>query len=267
MLVAVAGVVWSRPPRRDRLVGDADHPCGQLVTTKAVLTENLVCPGSPGCRLRVRNTIDLGVPPQRRPHIRPLGWTSPASTGHGQERVLTTSIRRHTRRRRNARRLQAGRLGQQRRRLIVSGDTARSSRLPDGQRGGHVLRRHRCRRRPGHDPVFYRPREWRSRPLRRLRLGHRQVLDRLGKRWLRDLRRWRPPRSGLDRLRERQRGIEVYGDAAEIKGARADANGFAAASPTWPGSASGRPPHTIPRGTNVARGNDDPAECSPTPLC
>jgi hypothetical protein len=61
-------------------------------------------------------------------------------------------------------------------------------------------------------------------------------------------------------------GIVVTGDAARIKANRAEANGFGAADlvgagifVTWPTIA--------PVGTNVARGNDDPAECAPASLC
>ena len=64
-------------------------------------------------------------------------------------------------------------------------------------------------------------------------------------------------------------GVEVLGDAAKLSGNRAEANGFAGGSASdltglgifVPGST------TAPVGTNVARGNDDPAECDPTSLC
>ena len=62
-------------------------------------------------------------------------------------------------------------------------------------------------------------------------------------------------------------GVVVYGDGARLRGNRADANGF-------PGSASDgnglgiRVVFTVaPTGTNSARGNDDPQNCAPTSLC
>ena len=65
-----------------------------------------------------------------------------------------------------------------------------------------------------------------------------------------------------------ERGIYVHGDAATIKGNKADGNGF-------PGGASdvaglgilAEDYTTAPAGSNTARGNDDPAECSPASLC
>jgi hypothetical protein len=64
-------------------------------------------------------------------------------------------------------------------------------------------------------------------------------------------------------------GVEVNGDAARLSGNRAEADGFAGGSAsdlTGLGIfATGYT--TAPVGTNVARGNDDPAECDPTSLC
>jgi hypothetical protein len=63
-------------------------------------------------------------------------------------------------------------------------------------------------------------------------------------------------------------GILVSGDAATIKTNRAQANGFPAAASDLDGLGilvSGFT--TPPVGTNTARGNDDPAECSPASLC
>src|SRR5262249_56875584 len=64
------------------------------------------------------------------------------------------------------------------------------------------------------------------------------------------------------------RGIEVTGDAATLKGNRAEGKGF-------PGGASDGVGlgilvggfTTAPLGTNVVRGNDDAAECQPASLC
>ena len=64
-------------------------------------------------------------------------------------------------------------------------------------------------------------------------------------------------------------GIDVAGDAAVIKSNRAEANGFAGGSDgaglgieVVNGSFT-----TPPAGTNVARGNDAPNECNPASLC
>ncbi len=60
-------------------------------------------------------------------------------------------------------------------------------------------------------------------------------------------------------------GISVGGDAAQIKGNHADGNGFVASGPGLGIRATGF--STAPTGTNFARGNDDPAECDPAALC
>ena len=59
-------------------------------------------------------------------------------------------------------------------------------------------------------------------------------------------------------------GIVIFGNAAKLKGNQADGNGF------QPHDASGlgiRVEGAAPVGVNVARGNDDPAECNPAFLC
>ena len=63
-------------------------------------------------------------------------------------------------------------------------------------------------------------------------------------------------------------GIGVGGDAPQLRSNRADANGYASGASDLAGLgivASGY--STEPSGTNVARGNDDPAECGPEFLC
>ncbi len=63
-------------------------------------------------------------------------------------------------------------------------------------------------------------------------------------------------------------GIYVLGDAAVVKGNRAEANGFSGGGSDDFGLGIFVSNFTIaPTGTNVARGNDDPAECSPSSLC
>jgi len=61
-------------------------------------------------------------------------------------------------------------------------------------------------------------------------------------------------------------GIVLEGDAIQLKGNRAEANGFATHDLSGMGisvDAVSEPP----TGKNTARGNDDPAECSPVFLC
>jgi hypothetical protein len=64
-------------------------------------------------------------------------------------------------------------------------------------------------------------------------------------------------------------GILVSGDGASIQGNRADGNGLEAGSASdLQGVGIRVANYTIPPvGTNSARGNDDPAECSPATLC
>jgi hypothetical protein len=62
-------------------------------------------------------------------------------------------------------------------------------------------------------------------------------------------------------------GIHVDGDAANISKNRAVANGFTG-GPDLAGLGIFVENFTTPpRGTNTARGNDDPSECSPAALC
>lgn len=62
-------------------------------------------------------------------------------------------------------------------------------------------------------------------------------------------------------------GIFVDGDAAQIKGNRAYANGFAGGS-NFVGLGIWATDYTTPPvGTNVAQGNDELAECTPSSLC
>jgi len=63
-------------------------------------------------------------------------------------------------------------------------------------------------------------------------------------------------------------GIGVSGDGSQFKANRAEANGFAGGASDLAGLgivAAGY--STEPSGANVARGNDDPAECDPAFLC
>jgi hypothetical protein len=63
-------------------------------------------------------------------------------------------------------------------------------------------------------------------------------------------------------------GIYVAGDAAVVRGNRAEANGFTGGTSDSTGLgiyAAGYT--TAPVGRNVVRGNDDPSECSPAVLC
>jgi hypothetical protein len=63
-------------------------------------------------------------------------------------------------------------------------------------------------------------------------------------------------------------GIEVSGDAATLKGNRAEGNGFLGGISDGVGSGILVGGYTLsPAGTNLARGNDNPAECSPASLC
>jgi hypothetical protein len=63
-------------------------------------------------------------------------------------------------------------------------------------------------------------------------------------------------------------GIFVGGAALVVKGNRADANGFAAGASDLSGLGIWAWGYaTPPVGTNVVRGNDDPAECDPAALC
>src|SRR5262249_18352103 len=63
-------------------------------------------------------------------------------------------------------------------------------------------------------------------------------------------------------------GIFVTGDAAVIKSNRLEANGFAGGASDLSGFGIEVTGYTIaPAGTNVALGNDDPAECTPALLC
>lgn len=65
-----------------------------------------------------------------------------------------------------------------------------------------------------------------------------------------------------------QYGIAVSGDAAVVEGNRAEANGFADGASDLGGLGLDVFGYTTaPVGTNVARGNDDPAECRPASLC
>jgi hypothetical protein len=63
-------------------------------------------------------------------------------------------------------------------------------------------------------------------------------------------------------------GVAVVGDAPRLKGNSASGNGFAGGGSDGIGlgiDVSGYT--TLPKGRNVARGNDDPIDCSPAPLC
>jgi hypothetical protein len=64
-------------------------------------------------------------------------------------------------------------------------------------------------------------------------------------------------------------GIFVQGNAAVVKGNRAEANGFDGGASDLNGVAIyvWAWTDTPPVGKNIARGNDDPAECNPTYLC
>lgn len=63
-------------------------------------------------------------------------------------------------------------------------------------------------------------------------------------------------------------GIAVSGDAAVVEGNRAEANGVAAGASGLGGLGLGVFGYTkAPVGTNVARGNDDSAQCRPASLC
>jgi hypothetical protein len=63
-------------------------------------------------------------------------------------------------------------------------------------------------------------------------------------------------------------GISVNGDATQIRGNRAEANGFAGGSSDLAGLGIVAFGYTkAPVGTNIARGNDDPTECNPASLC
>jgi hypothetical protein len=61
----------------------------------------------------------------------------------------------------------------------------------------------------------------------------------------------------------------VTGEAAQIKNNRAEADGFVAGAADGAGFGVVVPgsPTTAPTGSNVARGNDDPADCFPALLC
>jgi len=62
-------------------------------------------------------------------------------------------------------------------------------------------------------------------------------------------------------------GITVIGDDASLKNNHADANGLPNASDLTGLGITVTNYTTPPAGKNTARGNDDPAECSPTYLC
>lgn len=63
-------------------------------------------------------------------------------------------------------------------------------------------------------------------------------------------------------------GIELSGDAASLKGNTTHGNGFAGGVSDGVGSGILVGGYSIaPAGTNIARGNDDPTECSPASLC
>ena len=63
-------------------------------------------------------------------------------------------------------------------------------------------------------------------------------------------------------------GIAVSGDATVLKGNRAEANGFPGGNSDGAGLGIENTSFTTPPvGTNVDRGNDDPAECNPASLC
>jgi hypothetical protein len=62
-------------------------------------------------------------------------------------------------------------------------------------------------------------------------------------------------------------GIAVSGDAAVVEGNLAEANGLAGASGLGGLGLDVFGYRTAPVGTNVARGNDDSAECRPASLC
>lgn len=63
-------------------------------------------------------------------------------------------------------------------------------------------------------------------------------------------------------------GILVDGSGATIKGNEAEANGFSAGASDLLGLGISVTGFQIsPKGKNVARGNDDPAECNPGSLC
>jgi len=64
------------------------------------------------------------------------------------------------------------------------------------------------------------------------------------------------------------RGIFVQGDGANVTGNRTDANGFKTGESDDIGLGINVNGFTTPpRGSNVARGNDNPADCAPTSLC
>ena len=62
-------------------------------------------------------------------------------------------------------------------------------------------------------------------------------------------------------------GITVLGNAASLKSNQTDGNGFADGSDLGGLGINVTNYTTPPIGKNTARGNDDPAECSPTYLC
>ena len=63
-------------------------------------------------------------------------------------------------------------------------------------------------------------------------------------------------------------GIAVFGESAQIKSNRADANGFGSGLSDLSGRGILGIANTIPPvGSNSALGNDDPAECLPASLC
>jgi hypothetical protein len=63
-------------------------------------------------------------------------------------------------------------------------------------------------------------------------------------------------------------GIAVVGNGAKFKGNSADGNGFAGGASDGFGLGVDVGGYTTaPMGTNVARGNDDPLDCSPASIC
>jgi len=63
-------------------------------------------------------------------------------------------------------------------------------------------------------------------------------------------------------------GIEVNGTPAALKGNRAEGNGFEGGASDFNGTGIRVTGYTtLPTGKNIARGNDNPNECDPTVLC
>ena len=62
-------------------------------------------------------------------------------------------------------------------------------------------------------------------------------------------------------------GVFVFCEAATQKDKQADGNGFAVGTGSDLSGLGIGVTHDLADGTNTAHGNDDSAECNPTPLC